>query len=140
MRPSAVIPALAVSLALGGVFAATGTAASGPVKVHEGTFALSASPSSQTIPASGTATYFVTIAFGPNTNAGSIRLKVTGLPGTHVTASFSPNPVGTDYATLTITSANARASSGSTLEITGRSSTLKGRSATATTSVTLTVS
>ena len=83
-------------------------------------FTISVTPSSQSLAASGTTAYTVTIT-PQNGFTGQVSLSVAGLPS-RVTGSFSPNPT-TSTSTLTLTSTNARRRT-VTLTITGRSGSL----------------
>jgi len=86
-----------------------------------GDFALSATPSSQTLVDPGSTTYTITVT--PSGGfTGAVALKVSGLPA-GVTATFSPATVtGSGTSTLKVTGACNNAASGTfTLTITGTS-------------------
>ena len=94
-------------------------------------FAISASPSTASVTAGGTATYTVSIA-RTNGFSSAVSLGVSGLPG-GASATFSPNPA-TSSSTLTVTTSATTPAATSTLTITGTSGAL-----THTTTVQLTV-
>ena len=86
-------------------------------------FALSATPSSQTVNPGGGTTYAVntTVISG---FSGSVNLSVSGLPA-NATGTFSPAPIGAgSSSTLTITTAASTPTGTSTLTITGTSGSL----------------
>jgi uncharacterized membrane protein len=91
--------------------------------VQQPDFSLTATPSSQTISAGGSASY--TASVSPiNSFTGSVALTVTGLPS-GATASFNPSSIsgGTGSSTLSITTNNTVAAGNYTLTITGTSGT-----------------
>jgi len=70
-------------------------------------FALSATPSSQTVPRSGTTTYTVTVTPSNGFN-GTVSFAVSGLPN-GATASFNPTTVaGSGSTTMTVTAGHTR--------------------------------
>jgi uncharacterized membrane protein len=86
-------------------------------------FSLTATPAIQTVKRPGSTTYTVTIS-GVNGFAGSVSLKVSGLPS-RVSASFSPASVtGSGSSTLTVTAPRKAAVGNSALTITGTSGSL----------------
>ncbi|MGB8540665.1 MAG: hypothetical protein WCD49_03410 [Candidatus Acidiferrales bacterium] len=96
-------------------------------------FAVSATPSSQTVSLGGSTSYSVSTS-AMNGFTGSIGLNVSGLP-TNATGTFSPTSVNVGgSSTLTITTASNTPPGSFTLTVTGTSGSL-----TATTSVTLNV-
>jgi hypothetical protein len=98
----------------------------------QGDFSLSATPTTRSVAAGGSATYAVTITPSGGFTSG-VNLSVSGLPA-RFTASFNPNPA-TSTSTLTVTAPAKNPKSGVyTLTITGTSGGL-----THSTSVTLTV-
>lgn len=81
-------------------------------------FSLSVTPSSQTLPANGTATYNAAVSFLKGF-ASNVTLSVSGLPA-GVSASFAPNPLTHEgIATLTLTGNGSVAAGTSTLTVTG---------------------
>jgi hypothetical protein len=86
-------------------------------------FSLTATPAIQTVKRPGSATYTVTIS-GVNGFAGSVSLKVSGLPS-RASASFSPASVsGSGSSTLTVTAPKKAANGNFVLTITGTSGSL----------------
>jgi uncharacterized membrane protein len=84
-------------------------------------FALSASPSSQTVTQGGSTSYGVTI--GPTGGfTGQVTLSVSGLPG-GASGSFTPNPA-TASSTLSVTTATSTPAGSYTLTMTGVSGSL----------------
>jgi hypothetical protein len=94
-------------------------------------FSISASPTSQTVRRTGTATYTVTIG----ANNGTVSLSVAGLPKA-ATATFTPTSIsGSGTSTLKVSTTNATSVGSYTLTIRGASGNLS-KSATVTLSVT----
>ncbi len=84
-------------------------------------FSLSASPTSQSVPAGGSTTYTVTITTS-NGFTGQVSLSASGQPS-RSTTSFSPNPA-TSTSTLTVNVASGTPRSTYTISITGTSGTV----------------
>ena len=86
-------------------------------------FAVSASPSTQTVSAGGSTTYTVNVG-AVNGFTGSVSLSASGLPS-GATASFSPSSVsGSGFSTLTVTTTSSTPIGSPTLTITGTSGSL----------------
>lgn len=99
-------------------------------------FALSATPSSQSVTAGGNATYTVSATF-TNTVNNAVYFSVSGLP-TGATANFSPSSVvGTGSSTLTVTTSSSTPAGSYPLTVTGATS--DSSDITNTTTVTLNV-
>ncbi len=84
-------------------------------------FAMSATPSSQTVSAGGNTSYTVTATF-TNTVNNTVYFSVSGLP-TGASANFSPSSVvGTGSSTMTVTTSSSTPSGSYTLTVTGATS------------------
>ena len=83
-------------------------------------YSISASPSSQTVPNTGSTSYNVAVT-AINNFSGQVQFTVSGLPG-NTTASFNPNPLLGGSGSSTLSVATAGAATGTyTLTITGAS-------------------